>query len=256
MSITDFSHGQTSDDNFTEPSLLGFIRQRLTFLLNIMTIALGINFGNYVLLAADTRTTFYNWAKQIIGYTDSSVKIQETSHGLITGAGRTDLLDAVKTRLEKEITNTDQIYEIIKEERLKSAKIPSITEDDIGLTGWIYSYRTILNDAPKLRLDAVHPSLGEGLARWEENKAAIICPYEAKKDEADEIAATVNGAIRPSTEFATIDESLQYHCQIVIKLIRQIQPKCPSVSRCCQMGIHILNGSMSISPIMKIDEFP
>jgi len=222
-----------------------------------MTIALGINFGNYALLAADTRTTFYNWAKQIIGYTDSSVKIQKTSHGLITGAGITDLLDAVKTRLEKEtITNTDQIYEIIKEERLKSAKIPSITEDDIGLTGWIYSYMTILNDAPKLRLDAVHPSLGEGLARWEENKAAIICPYEARKEEADEIAATFNEAIRPSTEFATIDESCQYHGQIIIKLIRQIQPKYPSVSRCLQMGIHILNGSMSISPIMKIDEFP
>jgi hypothetical protein len=222
-----------------------------------MTIALGINFGNYVLLAADTRTVFFNQTKSIIGYTDNSVKIQKTSYGLITGAGRTDLLDAVKTRLEKEtITNTDQIYEIIKEERLKSAKIPSITEDDIGLTGWIYSYITILNETLRLRLDMVHPSLGDGLARWEENKAAIICPYEAKEEEANEIIANFNKAIRPSTEFAKVEDRCFYHARIIAELIRQIQPKYPSVSRCFQTGVHMLDGSMGVSPIVKIDEVP
>ena len=220
-----------------------------------MTIALGINFGNYVLLAADTRTVFFNWTKRMIGYTDNSVKIQKTSFGLITGAGRMELLGHVKTRLEKEtITNTDRIYEIIEEERLNFTKVPAITENDVVLTGWIYSYKTILNDAPKLRLDVVHPSLADGLVRWKENKAASICPYEAIKEEVDEIIATLNKAIRPSTEFATVEESCQYHGQIISKLIREIQPKYPSVSRCYQIGVHKLDGSMGISPIIKIDE--
>lgn len=83
-----------------------------------MTIALGINFGDYVLLVADTRTIF-GWPNHIVSYTDESKKIQKTSFGLITGAGRTNLLDSVKNRLAKqEITNTNQIFEIIKEERL------------------------------------------------------------------------------------------------------------------------------------------
>ena len=221
-----------------------------------MTIALGINFGDYVLLAADTRTTF-GWVNHIVSYTDESEKIQKMSFGLITGAGRTNLLDSVKNRLAKqEITNTDQIFEIIKEERLNLLGRLLITENDIALTGWIYSYITTLNDAPKLRLDVVHPSLGEGLARWEENKAAIICPYEASKEEADEIIAILNKAIKPSTEFATVEESYRYHGQIIGALIRQIQPKHPSVSRCHQIGIHKLDGSMGISPIIKINESP
>ena len=221
-----------------------------------MTIALGINFGDYVLLAADTRTTF-GWVNHIVSYTDESEKIQKTSFGLITGAGRTNLLDSVKNRLAKqEITNTDQIFEIIKEERLNLLGRLLITENDIALTGWVYSYLTILNDAPKLRLDVVHPSLGEGLVRWEENKAAIICPCEANKEEADEIIAILNKAIKPSTEFATVEESYRYHGQIIGALVRQIQPKYPSVSRCYQIGIHKLDGSMGISPIIKIDESP
>jgi len=221
-----------------------------------MTIALGINFGNYVFLAADTRTTF-GWVNQIIRYTDESEKIQKTSFGLITGAGRTNLLDSVKNRLAKrEIINTDQIFKIIKEERLNLLRRHLITESDIALTGWVYSYITILNDAPKLRLDMVHPSLGEGLARWEENKAAIICPYEASKEEADKIIATLNKVIKPSVHFATIEESYRYHGQIIGELIRQIQPRYPSISRCYQIGIHKLDGSMGISPITKIDESP
>jgi len=221
-----------------------------------MTIALGINFGDYVFLAADTRTTF-GWVNHIVSYTDESEKIQKTSFGLITGAGRTNLLDSVKNRLAKqEITNTDQIFEIIKEERLNLLGRLLITENNIALTGWVYSYITILNDAPKLRLDVVHPSLGEGLARWEENKAAIICPHEASKEEADEIIAILNEVIKPSTEFATVEESYRYHGQIIGALIRQIQPKYPSVSRCYQIGIHKLDGSMGISPIIKIDESP
>jgi hypothetical protein len=220
-----------------------------------MTIALGINFGNYVLLAADTRTTFYNWTKRIISYADSSVKIQKTTYGLITGAGRMELLDAVKTRLGKEtITNTDQIYEIIKEERLKFVKILSITEDDIRLTGWIYSYKTFLDEIPTLRLDVVHSSLGDGLARWEENKAAIICPYEAKEEDAIEITTNFDKTIRPSAEFTTVGDSCLYHAQKIAELIRQIQPKYPSVSRCYQTGVHMLDGSMDISSIVKIDE--
>jgi hypothetical protein len=220
-----------------------------------MTIALGINFGAYILLAADTRTIFYSLGKLVIGYTDKSMKIQETSFGLITGAGRKELLDLVKDRLaEEQITNTDQIFAIIKKERLNSLTLPSITENDIKLTGWIYSYITILNGSPKLRLDVVHSSLGEGLARWEENKPAIICPYEAKKEDVDEIVHYLMKAIKPFADFATFEESYQYHKQVIAELIKKIQPKFPSVSRCYQTGVHKLNGSLTISPIFKIDE--
>jgi len=219
-----------------------------------MTIALGINFGDYILLAADTRTTF-GWPNYKIGYTDETEKIQKTSCGLITGAGRTVLLDSVKIRLAKqEITNSDQIFEIIKEQRLSLLREAAITANDIAMTGWIFSYMTILNDATKLRLDVVHPSLAEGSVRWEENKAAVICPVEATKQEANAIIETLNDAIKPFPEFTTVEQSYQYHAQVIAALIRKIQPSYPSISRYIQIGIHKLDGSIEISSVTPIDK--
>jgi hypothetical protein len=82
-----------------------------------MTIAIGINLGRYVILAADTRTTYYPpFGKPL--FRDDSEKIQKTGIGLITGAGLISLLDPVKTRLANEsITNTNYIILFVREER-------------------------------------------------------------------------------------------------------------------------------------------
>jgi hypothetical protein len=82
-----------------------------------MTIALGINFGDYALVAAGTRTTRYNWDGSIRNYDDDSEKIQKTKLGLITGVGSVELLNIVKERMKTvEVTNTNQIIEIIKKQ--------------------------------------------------------------------------------------------------------------------------------------------
>jgi hypothetical protein len=215
-----------------------------------MTIAMGINFGDYVLLAADTRVT-YQIGSLKLGFEDDVEKIQKTSMGIITGAGLVNLLDSVKDRLTKqEITNSDEIIEIVKKER----EIWGLNPDFISKTGWLFSYMTLIDNSPKLRLDLVHPSLAEGSVRWEENKLAAIFPIEFTQDQADSLSKTVNELIKSSNEFKSAQESFQYHSIMMREIIKTIQPDCPSVSRCYQVGIHTVSGQVDISKIMNIDE--
>ena len=65
-----------------------------------MTIALGINFGDYAFLASDSRATFYNLDGTVRSFEDDQKKIYKTKLGVITGAGSIPLLEAVKDQLE------------------------------------------------------------------------------------------------------------------------------------------------------------
>lgn len=222
-----------------------------------MTIAMGINFSTYVLLAADTRTIHYDWGGRKIGYDDESVKIQKTSMGLITGAGSKILLDAVKSALAREeITHTDQIKETIRRERLKVERIYEHRASQtliltLKSTGWLFSYVTIENEKPKLRLGMFHPSLGSDMALYCENHPAMISPHEATEEAADLIVDFLRKKVRPVTEFSSLQSSIQYHWEIIAMLIREIQPSFPSISSHCQIGAHTINGYFGISPILR-----
>jgi hypothetical protein len=218
-----------------------------------ITIAIGINFGTYVLLAADTRTMRYNQNGSIRDYVDDSTKIQKTSIGLITGAGSKELLDLVKERLEKEkISHTNQILHIIKKERLHYQRIFWRTaEEDIPMTGWIFSYPTIDKRNPKLRLGMIHPTLGDVLALYQENNPAVIGPHEATEEDICDVCDFLKKEIKPFKEFSTLSDSIRYHWLLIARLIQRIQPHFPSISSHCQIGVHTLDNLRGISSILK-----
>ena len=69
-----------------------------------MTLILGANIGKYVLLAADTRVTWYPPDRPVF-YTDDHTKIRMTKFGIIAGAGYVPLLDRVKQRFASDDIN-------------------------------------------------------------------------------------------------------------------------------------------------------
>ncbi len=224
-----------------------------------MTIALGINFGDYAMVAADTRTTYFNWDGSIRNYADDSEKIQETKIGLITGDGSVGLLHLVKRRLmDIEVTNTNQIFDIIKKARIEYQKVQKMfwltKNKDIDVTGWIFTYVASVDNKPKLRLGIVHPAIGEELALYPDNHPALICPVEATKEEAEVIGDVLTKAIKPSEDFSSLTESIQYHWNVIAALIRELCPKYPSISSYSQIGIHTIDGRLGISPILKDNE--
>lgn len=167
-------------------------------------MALGVNFGAYVMLAADTRTIFYSWDGIVGNYMDDSVKIQRTTMGLITGAGSKGLLDFVKDRLGREkITHTNQILSIIDEERSRyRSSFWRKPEKDIKMTGWVFSYLTAVeNGGPALRFGIVHPTFGEVLGLYEDCCPAVISPFEATEEDANDIVDYLKKRIKTVPRF-------------------------------------------------------
>lgn len=224
-----------------------------------MTIALGINFDKYILLAADTRTVYFGRDGSVLRHEDDSEKIQRTMIGLITGVGIKRLLDAVKLRLaEQEIKHTDEILQIISEERQRYEEFrkinPSYKHLDSTTTGWIYTYMTPTQEGMRLRLAISHPSIGDGLWIRQTNDPAIICPVEASKEQAEEIGEIMKECIKPFNDFSNIQESIKYHTKIIASLIQTMQPEFPSISQYFQIGIHTVEGGKGISPIIRGNE--
>ena len=213
-----------------------------------MTIALGIDFGNYILIAADIRTTFYNNFGRIEHFKDDSEKIMKTKMGLITGAGFLNPLDAVKLRLAKEeVYNSNELL-IIFEEECSKYEI-----EQTNKTKWIFTFVQRKDNNFILRLASYDPNIGHKLSIVDErDKALIIFPYEASEKETQELFDLFNKKIKPFKEFQSLTKSVNYHAGIIGNLINLIQPLYQSISSFFQIGIYTLEGA-GISQIINIE---
>ena len=89
------------------------------FFLVIMTIAIGIIFDDYVLLAADTRVTQPDINRKTLEYTDDNEKIYNTNLGIATGVGDVKLIGRVNDRFKQidELIDTGLLLKMVDEER-------------------------------------------------------------------------------------------------------------------------------------------
>ena len=223
-----------------------------------MTIAFGINLDSYAILAADTRTTC-----DIFGipyHDDESSKVQSTTIGLITGAGFLPLLDAVKRKLAQEtITNTNRLLSIIQEETSRIRKEwheRSQIDTWIEQTGWIFSYYTVLDNAPRLRVGIFHPSVSrERCATCEVGKPAIIYPIELDRSTVDAINSDILKKLVIPADDSEFQKTVDRNVSVISALIRALQRRCPSISNRLQFGIH--KGSQrGISSLLNLNDAP
>ncbi len=224
-----------------------------------MTIALGINFGDYAFLASDSRATYYNLDGTVRNFEDDLKKIYKTKIGVITGAGSMPLLEAVKDQLENnekfnQVTDTNAIRQVIKEVLINYSKAYWLTQTrDVKITGWIFTYNAIIENKPKLRLAMVHPADAKEIAIIHENKPAVIYPCEASPDQVNIIQQHLEKNIKPLCDFSSINDSVQYHTRLIATIIREVQPMFPSISPYFQIGAHASAG-VGVSEIIKEDK--
>jgi len=221
-----------------------------------MTIAIGINLGSYAILAADTRTTYHVF--NVPFYDDTSSKIQKTMMGLITGAGFCPLLDNVKSRLAiEQVTNTDSTLSIIKgeiEKTLQTWQTYSQIHYWIEQTGWIFSYTTMINNQPLLRIGIFHPSIDKKrLGIYEIGKPAIIFPVELDREKVEAICDPILRRIGAPADSSELESSFEQNSRVIGAVINALQPHCPSISRRFQIGIH-MGGRVGVSDLIDIQD--
>ena len=176
--------------------------------------------------------------------------------GLITGAGFCPLVDGVKKKLAiEEVWDTEHVLGIIKEETKRTLNdwrtYPQI-ESWIEQTGWIFSYTTLLNVQPLLRVAVFHPSLSKDRhVTYGEGDPAIIFPVELGPETAQVIRDSMLNRIKIPKDSAELQTSIAQNSAAIAELIGALQPHCPSVSRRIQVGIHT-GGQTGISNIIDI----
>ena len=176
--------------------------------------------------------------------------------GLIASAGFCPLLDSVRKKLAiEEIKDTERVLGIIKEETKRTLNdwraYPQI-ESWIEQTGWIFSYTTLLNNRPLLRVAVFHPSLSKDRhVTYGEGDPAIIFPVELDSETAHVIRDSMLNRIKIPKDSTEFQVSIAQNSAAIAELICALQPHCPSINRRIQVGIH-RSGQTGISDIIDI----
>lgn len=223
-----------------------------------MTLVIGIHLKEFVILAADTRVT-HGFGDDEKEYTDEHNKIQDIGIGLMTGSGYTDLLDVVKDRVSNTvINNTDQIRDIITEERAAIERDEGMAADlkkyILDATGWMFSYTTIEDSQPVLRLAVMHPSFDHEWALVLANTATPIVPNDLPDDISSEIPRILNPYIKTLDEIPDYQANANHNVSMISVVMKKISQIAPSVSPSFHIGIHFLDGRKQISDIINAQE--
>jgi len=222
-----------------------------------MTINIGINLGDYVLLAADTRSV-RSLRDTIISHSDRHEKVQKSEMGLIAGAGYADLLDDVKKQIAQEnIRHTDQIIHIIKKCRenlsIKSTSSPIMVSNWIKITSWLLTYTTSVHRSPVLRLALIQSD--DEISCYPKNKSCVIMPSDSTHEEVERITSLVDDNIKRLHGLARRDENISYHVTLIREVIKGVSQSHESVSQSFQIGIHTIDGRTGISGISENGSF-
>ena len=227
-----------------------------------VTIILGINFGAYVLLAADTLAILVDLKGIPRGVRDDHEKICNTNIGIVAGRGTDELLELVNSRFDEvdDIISTDDLKRIINEERQHFREVhekSEQSEQSIQNTAWLFSYVTfregmVTQGTPILRLGVVGYA-GDIIGRRHlvDNYPFVIPPPGTTDQDTADITATVHKLIKPINQFEKLSESIGYHAAAIANVIRLYQPKLRSISSSCQIGVFTSDGFFGVSPIIK-----
>lgn len=224
-----------------------------------MTINIGINLGEYILLAADTRSVLC-WGTRVIDHSDEAEKIQETKAGLITGAGYEDILEDVKDQISKsDIIYTDEIIAIITKSREKwLSRLPFYSGEMrtwIKTTSWLLTYITLENESPVLRLSIIHPEYEDKIAYCQLNKSLVVMPGGSTPKQVVGITRLINKNIKPLESLPDLNQNINYHVVVIRSTIQAISQEFDSVGPSFQIGIQTIDGKTGVSDIIKDREF-
>lgn len=137
-----------------------------------MTVLIGFSFPDLAVLGADGRGAAVDDPNDI---DDSVQKICKTGFGLMAGAGRSDVIEAVTNRFKDHVPDSNQgASEIIRDEVAKLR----LAEDDpaLELTTWLSSFVTNTSDGLRARLTLANRADNYSFGHFPDNRVVIIRP--------------------------------------------------------------------------------
>ena len=188
---------------------------------------------------------------EFIILSDDEEKIIDAGIGYITGSGCVELLDPVKYTIKgTKITHTDQILKIISEEKeyfSASAVFGDLTSEILGMTGWFFTYRTIIDNEPEIRIALCHPSLGRDIGLILKGNAKFIIPVGSREDPILRVSDLVKQHLKTTDVIPDPIKCLEYHIPILSEVYSFISETCETVSNSFNIGVIFKDGTMLLS---------
>lgn len=225
-----------------------------------VSIVIAMHFGDYALLCADTRTIYVMGDKRV-HVDDDKAKVHKWAHGLITGSGLTNLLDPVIDRvLEEAPLRTEEMGAIIDDERemLRDALEERFDTEEVEgwfySTGWFVTYTTLVDGAPKVRIQVHHPSFeaaddNGGALRMADQTVIVLVPATMGPEKQQEYSDRAVRLLRPLSDFESAQDHYQYHVMVCASLVASVAKETDSVSSKMLVGVHLL-ADVQLSDVM------
>lgn len=221
-----------------------------------MSVVIGMNVGCYVMIAADTRITWY-LPDGSARFRDEKAKIHHTKMGLIAGVGLSNLLDSVARRLgNEEVLHTDRIVEILREERghvpgrwLENERVRNAVEHE---TCWMYTYMSCHSltspdlTQSRLRLAVSHPQDGYHPVRYLPSSGGVCLPFGVTPQQADLLQELLDNDMQPCLDVSRIQETISHNGALCAYLIQEVSRLDETVSPSFQLGVHVFDLSAGV----------
>lgn len=217
-----------------------------------MTFLATIHAKEYALIAADKMEVAEIGPRFVCVRTDVD-KIIDTGIGLMTGSGYVSLLDEVKSAVSKsEITHTDQILTIIRDGRLKTFYNACLTEnqksDFLNNTGWLFTYYTIVDAKPTIRVAIYSPHLSNRyLGIVEENKCNAFFPPDSTATIRESFMAALKSEMVSSDGADAFRDTLSINSRLIVRQMKEMSMVSDFVTESCDIGLVLRDGTTAIA---------
>ena len=224
-----------------------------------MTICIAVHFGEFIALAADTRTSL---GRPTISFKDGTEKIHETAIGLVTGSGWVELLDPVRKRLLNEtLTHSNKILEIIKDEISAADEYYMYaTEEIINSTGWIYTYASIEHNEPCIRLGLYHGSISRELTESQylipKGGACVWIDAQFSENSSIHYSRYLTDKLEAICKIKDIEKKFDSFIEQCTNLVSYASHRYDSVSAEFNIGLHFINGDKVIKGPFSVESGP
>ena len=225
-----------------------------------MSLVVGMNVGEYVLLASDTRITGIRKEGPRI-HSDGHSKVHRTGMGIVTGTGFVGLLDSVRKRwVEEDPTHTDAIKTIVREESSEALELYQnhqvVSHAIKHETFWLFTYigqgPDPLGgpDIPRIRLAVSHPDSEYQLSFVQPGSVLLGCPSGTTLGQADHWQEKAEQGVKTLEETPDFVENLAQNLGVMWAIIKLCAAENDTVSTDLQFAIHTKSHLRYISSII------
>ncbi len=217
-----------------------------------MSLIVAMHLGNFAVIAADRRVVSQYGNSLVVDH-DNAEKIVYAGMGFVSGSGIIELLDSViEAFLNTKITHTDQILQIITEERKKFLSRHFANQEwakqQIQKTGWMFTYPTVIDDHATVRIAMLHGSWdSDDLGLLCKGMAKVFAPVDGTGEEAQRLSDILTKHLKTTDELPDLSESISYHIPFLQTLFNLASESYDSVSKSFHIAVHTNDGRMLIS---------